>query len=160
MTEFKTGNADKLPFEKESFDVVWSENVQMNIGNKDNFCSEIFRVLKSGGKFVFHDVCLGIEKKVLYPVPWADDESISFLAEANEIKQLLKSFNFKISFWADKTEVSAEAFKKSAERIRKVGLPPLGLHLLMGDNTNEKIYNMARNLDEKRLTVVQCICGK
>jgi hypothetical protein len=105
-------------------------------------------------------VCLGIEKKVFYPVPWADDESISFLAEAYEIKQLLKSFNFKISFWADKTEVSAEAFKKSAERIRKFGLPPLGLHLLMGDNTNEKIYNMARNLDEKRLTVVQCICRK
>jgi ubiquinone/menaquinone biosynthesis C-methylase UbiE len=160
ITEFKTGSACRLPFEDETFDVVWTENVQMNIKTKNEFYSETYRVLRNHGKFVFHDVFSGNKNKVLYPVPWADDESISFLIEVKKVKQLLNSFNFKISFWADKTEISAEAFEKSAGKIKLDGLPPLGLHLLMGDNTVDKIRNMARNLVEKRLTVIQCICLK
>ena len=98
--------------------------------------------------------------EVYYPVPWAEDESISFLMELSEIKQLLKSFNFKVSYWEDKTEISALAFQKSLENIKQKGLPPLGLHLLMGENTIEKIKNMARNILEDIVTVLKCILKK
>jgi ubiquinone/menaquinone biosynthesis C-methylase UbiE len=159
-TEFKIGSATQLPFEDEMFDIIWTEHVQMNIEDKDKFYSEISRVLKNGGKFVFHDVFKGSIDEVYYPVPWADDSSLSILIESNKTRQLLKSFNFNISYWEDKTEISAEAFQKSVEKIYQNGLPPLGLHLLMGENTIDKIKNMALNLFEKRLTVIQSICLK
>jgi ubiquinone/menaquinone biosynthesis C-methylase UbiE len=159
-TEFKTFNGSEFPFDDEMFDVVWTEHVQMNIENKNKFYSEIYRVLKNNGKFVFHDVFQGNCDMVYYPVPWADDESISYLLSKNETEQILKLFDLKISFIEDKTEISAEAFQKSVENIKRKGLPPLGLHLLMGENTVDKIENMARNLAENRITVLQCICVK
>lgn len=159
-TEFKTFDGSKFPFDDEKYDIVWTEHVQMNIEDKNKFYSEIYRVLKSGGKFVFHDVFRGNSDMVYYPVPWADDESISYLLSKNEIEQLLNKFNLKISFMEDKTEISAEAFQKSVENTKRKGLPPLGLHLLMGENTIDKIENMALNLAEKRLTVIQSICLK
>ncbi len=159
-TEFKTFNGSKFPFDDEMFDVVWTEHVQMNIKEKNEFYSEIYRVLKKGGRFVFHDVFKGSIDVAYYPVPWADDYSTSFLMESNEIKKILKSFNYKIYYWEDKTKVSAEAFQKSVEKIHQSGLPPLGLHLLMGENSIEKIENMAINLAEKRLVAIQSICSK
>ncbi|MDX1701746.1 MAG: hypothetical protein R3250_14055, partial [Melioribacteraceae bacterium] len=85
------------------------------------------------------------------------DNSVSFLMKVSEVKKLLKSFNYRILSWEDKTEISATAFKKSSEKIKKDGLPPLSLNLLMGKNTVEKIENMAKNLLEKKLVVIQCI---
>jgi ubiquinone/menaquinone biosynthesis C-methylase UbiE len=159
-TEFITFSGSEFPFDDEMFDVVWTEHVQMNIEDKNKFYSEIYRVLKNNGKFVFHDVFRGNGDMVYYPVPWADDESISYLLSKNETEQILRLFDLKISFIEDKTEISAEAFQKSVESIKRKGLPPLGLHLLMGENTVDKIENMARNLTENRVTVLQCICVK
>ena len=159
-TELKTFNSNELPFDNKIFDVVWTEHVQMNIEDKIKFYSEIYRVLKNDGKFVFHDVFQGNGDMVYHPVPWADDESISYLLSKNETEQLLKSLDLIISFIEDKTEISAEAFQKSVENIKRKGLPPLGLQLLMGENIVDKIENMARNPDEKRLPVIQCICLK
>jgi ubiquinone/menaquinone biosynthesis C-methylase UbiE len=159
-TDFNTASATQLPFGDETFDVVWTEHAQMNVKEKSKFYSEIYHVLKKGGRFVFHDVFVEKNDEIFYPVPWADDKSISFLMKVNEIEQLLKSFNYKILLWEDKTEVSAEAFKKSSGKIKRNGLPPLSLKLLMGKNTIEKIENMVKNLVEKRLIVIQCICVK
>jgi ubiquinone/menaquinone biosynthesis C-methylase UbiE len=159
-TEFKMGDGSELTFEDESFDLVWTEHVQMNIKDKRKFFSEIYCVLKKGGKLVFHDVFNGNNGPVYYPVPWADDEAISFLLNRTEMEKLLESISFTISFIEDRTEISAEAFQKSVENIKRDGSPLLGLHLLMGENTMEKILNMSRNLVEKRVSVLQCICVK
>ncbi|MBB6477931.1 ubiquinone/menaquinone biosynthesis C-methylase UbiE [Negativicoccus succinicivorans] len=55
---FENGNAVKLPFEDESFDVVTSNYVYHNIigHNKQKLLLETFRVLKKGGVFVIHDL--------------------------------------------------------------------------------------------------------
>lgn len=55
---FEVGNALKLPFEDESFDVVTSNYVYHNITgkNKQKLLLETFRVLKKGGVFVIHDL--------------------------------------------------------------------------------------------------------
>ena len=55
---FKVGNAVKLPFEDESFDVVTSNYVYHNImgHNKQKLLLETLRVLKKGGVFVIHDL--------------------------------------------------------------------------------------------------------
>ena len=55
---FESGNAVKLPFEDECFDVVTSNYVYHNITghNKQKLLLETFRVLKKGGVFVIHDL--------------------------------------------------------------------------------------------------------
>ncbi|MBP2015206.1 class I SAM-dependent methyltransferase [Anaerococcus degeneri] len=55
---FEEGNAVKLPFEDESFDVVTSNYVYHNImgHNKQKLLLETLRVLKKGGVFVIHDL--------------------------------------------------------------------------------------------------------
>ena len=55
---FENGNAVKLSFEDESFDLVTSNYVYHNITgkNKQKLLLETFRVLKKGGVFVIHDL--------------------------------------------------------------------------------------------------------
>ena len=52
-TRFIQSNALELPFENGSFDVVWTQHVQMNIRHKLKFYSEIERVLASHGTFIY-----------------------------------------------------------------------------------------------------------
>ena len=59
-TEFKNGDATKLPFEDESFDCVTSNYVYHNIpGDKQKWLLETLRVLKKGGTFAIHDIMSG-----------------------------------------------------------------------------------------------------
>ncbi|MBR1560345.1 MAG: class I SAM-dependent methyltransferase [Clostridia bacterium] len=55
---FQAGNAVRLPFEDESFDVVTSNYVYHNITgvNKQDLLMETLRVLKKGGSFAIHDL--------------------------------------------------------------------------------------------------------
>lgn len=49
---FLKANAENLPFENESFDVVWCSNVTSFIKNKEKAIKEYLRVLKNGGTLV------------------------------------------------------------------------------------------------------------
>ena len=49
------GNALALPFPDATFDVVWMQNVGMNIADKRKLYGEIFRVLKPSGVFTCYD---------------------------------------------------------------------------------------------------------
>jgi ubiquinone/menaquinone biosynthesis C-methylase UbiE len=56
--QFLRANAERLPFDSEVFDVVLSECSFSPIPKKDRAARGIWRVLKSGGKFLFHDIFL------------------------------------------------------------------------------------------------------
>ncbi len=159
-TEFHHADTIDLPFEKESFDIVWSEHVQMNVENKQKLYEEIYRVLKPGGKLIFYDVFTGMEEKVFYPVPWADDSSTDFLIGQNETINLIESLNFKINYWEDITELSKDWFTTAFTKMKNRKPYPLGLHLVMGENSDEKFHNMVRNLNEDKITVVQAVVEK
>jgi len=47
--DYRQGSALDLPFEDMSFDVVWSQNVAMNIADRPRYYAEMRRVLKPGG---------------------------------------------------------------------------------------------------------------
>ena len=51
--KFFQGNATTLPFDDNSFDVVWTEHAQMNIVDKTKFYAEVSRVLRPNGAFCF-----------------------------------------------------------------------------------------------------------
>ena len=48
---------------------------------------------------------------------------------------------------------SIEFFNEVSARIEADGPPPIGIHLLMGDNARDKLQNHVRNLSEERASV-------
>ena len=53
--DFREGNAQDLPFQKNSFDVVYNVESSHCYGDMSKFVSEVFRVLKKGGNFCWTD---------------------------------------------------------------------------------------------------------
>lgn len=142
-----------LPYENEWFDIVWTQHVQMNIADKHRFYSEIARVLKPGGRFLFHDVFCESRDAPIYPVPWADDASMSTLVTESEARAIIEEVGLVIDQWVGTLPESVEFFNRVLTRIEAKGHPPLGIHLVLGDNAEDKLRNYARNLSEKRMSV-------
>ena len=151
--ELHQGSALELPFDDEQFDIVWTEHVQMNISDKNKFYSEIARVLKPGGRFVFHDVFRGSGDSPHYPLPWAEQETFSFLATEEEAREVLEQVGLAIDQWHVKIQESLEFFKMVIAKIDADGPPPLGIHILMGDNAKDKLQNYIGNLSQDRTSV-------
>ncbi len=152
--ELRHGSALEIPCEDERFDIVWTEHVQMNIADKNRFYSEIARVLRPGGRLLFHDIFRGLGDSPFYPAPWAEDESISALATETEARSIIEQVGLEIDQWIGKVQESIEFFKTVSAQIEADGPPPIGIHLLMGDNAKEKLQNYVRNLSEDRVSVV------
>ncbi|MEE8435603.1 MAG: class I SAM-dependent methyltransferase [bacterium] len=159
-SEFLHCSALDLPFEDGRFDRVWTEHVQMNISDKHRMYSEIFRVLKPGGKFMFHDVLAGKGGAALYPAPWAQDPSNSTLIAPEDLQELLQSLGLKVVHWEDCTQKSTDWFRKRVENIKKHGPPILGSHIIHGSQAKIRFENQVRNLAENRVTVVQAALEK
>jgi ubiquinone/menaquinone biosynthesis C-methylase UbiE len=156
-TIFQQGSALALPFDDASFDVVWTEHVQMNIADKGSFYRELGRVLKPGGQLAFHDIFAGAQSGLHFPVPWAADASISHLIAVEDLHALFEDLGFSQVRWQDLTAQSMAFFQSILERVQNEGWMPIGLHLLMGDDAAVKFGNVLRNLQENRLRVVQAV---
>ena len=156
-TTFRQASALDLPFPDSQFDVVWTEHVQMNISEKVGFYRELRRVLKPDGRLAFHDIFEGTREGVHFPVPWAQDASISHLISVEKVRALLEELGLSVSGWEDKSKASIAFFKSAQKRVRTKGWLPVGLHLLMGDDAASKFENMHRNLAEDRVRVIQAV---
>ncbi len=159
-TTFTHGSALDVPYPHASFDLAWTEHVQMNIEDKETFYGEIARVLAPGGRFVFHDVFLGPAGKLRYPVPWADEASLSHLIAPGDVSELLGALGFAPIEWRDVTEDARAWFHETTERVKRGATNRAGIHLLMGATAADKFANMGRNLDENRVNVIQAVLTK
>ena len=157
--EYRQGSALAMPFEDASFDAAYTQHVAMNIADKPALYAEIARVLKPGAVFGVYDVLQGPGGEVIYPTPWADDSSTSFLATPDEMRRLLETPGFRIESWRDTTAAGRAFFETVLARIAESGPPPLGLHLLLPD-FRPRAENMLRGLAEDRLAVIEIVCRK
>jgi SAM-dependent methyltransferase len=152
-TRFVPGSALALPFDNNSFDVVWTQHVQMNIADKNAFYSEIKRVLTTTGRFVYYDILSAHHAPIHFPVPWATDATLSHLMTAPGLHTLLQEMGWQRVQVTDETAKGIAFFDTLLNRITQKGLPALGLHLLMGGNALEKLQNLRTNLVEGRLVL-------
>jgi ubiquinone/menaquinone biosynthesis C-methylase UbiE len=159
QVEFRQASACVLPFEDSSFDVVWTEHVQMNIPDKRSFYAGLARVLAPGGRLVFHDIFQGDGGEPHCPVPWAEHPSISFLSPQTEIRNILEELGLTIRYWQDMSLPSQAWFEAADRKLAGAAAPPLGIHLLMGETAHTKVRNMANNFRERRITSVQAVCA-
>ena len=138
-------SALNIPFADNSFDVSYMIHVGMNIADKDVLFSEAFRVTKPGGVFGIYDVMLLGNCELQYPLPWAVEEDGNAIASATDYISALIKAGFSLKHEDDKTDFANSFFEKmSARTDSSEGPPPVGLHLLMGDLTTQKIRNMAK----------------
>ena len=160
LVDYRQGDATRLPFDDQTFDVVWTEHVAMNIPDKTQLYREMHRVLKPGGTLAIYDVLTGPSGPVLFPVPWARTPDMSFLVSPDELRRLLEETEFTVTDWSDTTEEARAWFVTLAEKIRKEGFPSLGFHLLLGGDFKEMAQNQGRNLQEGRIVVAQIVARK
>jgi len=155
--EYRHASALELPFADGSFDIVWTEHVQMNIADKRGFYTEAGRVLAPGGRLVFHDIFLGAGGEPCYPVPWADAPGLSHLVRPDDVRALFVEIGFEVRAWVDRTEAGREFFAQAVTQRAAGCAPSLGTHLLMGETATTKLRNMQVNLEQGRLTLIQAV---
>jgi sarcosine/dimethylglycine N-methyltransferase len=141
-----------LPFADGSFDVLFSQHVQMNIADKPGLYREARRVLVPGGRLALWDVVAGPEQPIRFPVPWALEPELSHLVTAEHLRSITAQAGFEARVWNDLTDVAVQAM----DTLLAAPPSPLGLQVFVPD-LPIKAANLARNLRENRVRVVQAV---
>lgn len=155
---FVHGDATDLPFAPASVDAAMTIHAAMNIPNKDALYAGARRVLKPGRVFAVYDVLQGEGGPVVFPVPWARDAALSYLATPEELRRLLRAAGFTVVEEIDSTEADWLWFRKMAERLETTGPPPVSFRAFFGEDFPEMARNQVRNLAERRIRTVTYIC--
>jgi MPBQ/MSBQ methyltransferase len=158
--KFHAASALALPIDDNTFDGALSIQMNMNVEDKLGWLKEVYRVLKPGGRAVLYELCGNKNTPVYFPVPWAQDSSMSFLVPPESFRDVITSAGFDIDVWNDKTDLARKAFADMMEPVGEPNLPELGTHLLVGNDILTKAYNLRRNLDEERVSLIETVAIK
>ncbi|MDH3759574.1 MAG: methyltransferase domain-containing protein [Gammaproteobacteria bacterium] len=155
------GSALSMPFADESFDGGYMLHVGMNIDDKAQLFREIFRVLRAGAAFGVYDVMRIDSGDLVYPVPWANDDSISCLATPDQYRRALTEAGFEIGAENNRRDFAIDFFARLRQRMAAGGGPPaLGLHTLMKESTAAKVKNMVDNIAAGYIAPVEMVVNK
>jgi sarcosine/dimethylglycine N-methyltransferase len=146
--EVHKGSALEMPFPDDSFDVVWMQNVGMNIADKQRLYAEIHRVLKPGGRYAFQEMAAGGAATSYFPLPWATDPDDSFLVSAEETYSVLGECGFIVELFEDTSDAH---LSRSAADAAPSALT-LGVYV---DNLAQKSANARRSLQEGQIRLVR-----
>jgi len=95
-----------------------------------------------------------------YPLPWSEDGSGAYLTTPADTQRHLET----VGFVGVATEYTGakylEGYKRAIALAAQGTLPPLGIHILLGENALEKTKNASRNIEERRTEPVRVICRK
>ncbi len=154
--KFHNASALDMPFPDASFDQVWSQHSSMNIDDKEHLFAEIYRVLRPGGRYAFHEIMAGAVSPLHFPVPWAPVPEINFLRSPEAERALLKETGFQEVEWIDK---SADTVAWLQQFATSAAAPPspVGLQLIYGAATPLMGQNLSRNLQENRVSIIIAI---
>lgn len=145
------GNALEMPFPDDTFDVVWMQNVGMNIANKRKLYEEIHRVLKPGGRFAFQEMAAGKEATAYFPLPWATEPADNHLVTAEEMQSVLDKHGFTAELFEDTSDSHLSA---STANATPAAPGQLGLAVFV-DNLAQKAGNARRSLEEGQVRLVR-----
>jgi SAM-dependent methyltransferase len=101
--EIREANALALPFQDSTFDHVWSYAVTMNIADKEGLAREVARVLKPGGRFSCNEIEQGVSGALVFPLPWATDETSSFIVSPEVMRVAFEASGLSILEQVDLT---------------------------------------------------------
>ena len=151
------GSAIAMPFPAASFDAAYMLHVGMNIENKAKLMDEVRRVLKPGAVFGVYDVMRTGDGDLAFPVPWARTARTSFVVRPGAYRRRLDCAGFDLGHEHDRSEFALDFFRDMRARVAEKGTPPLGLHIVMGKDFQDKTGNMIANLERKLIAPVEMI---
>jgi SAM-dependent methyltransferase len=158
QVSYRQGSALALPFPAGAFDAAYMLHVGMNIADKATLFAEVRRVLKPRGRFGIYDVMREREGSLAYPVPWAAVPETSFLESSATYTRGLAAVGFEVLALRSRREFALAFFAELRERIARAGAPPLGLHIVMGPTTPQKIANMVSALEAGLISPTEIVC--
>jgi sarcosine/dimethylglycine N-methyltransferase len=141
-----------LPFADGTFQVVFSQHVQMNVADKTQLYREARRVLADGGRLAIWDITDGAQSELDYPLPWADHATRSHLATPDQLSAVIESARFTIEHWDDLTDQAAATM----QTVLSLPDSPLGLHAFVPDFA-VKAKNLTQALSDGRLRTIRGI---
>lgn len=155
-TRFVHGSAIALPVADASVEVVWSQNMLMNVADKARLAAEVARVLKPGGLFAFEAVVAG-EGDALYPAFWAASAELSFLVTAEVLRATLGAAGLVERDWLDNTAQVVELGRRRLAALARSGPPLLDIGAIVPEQVAEKMRNGLRNNEEGRTRAIQAV---
>lgn len=154
------GDGQRLPYGDALFDGAYTQHVTMNVADRRTFFAEACRVLKNGAFFALTEHGLGPKGDPHYPLPWSADGGGAYLVRPSETRALLEAAGFEDIVLEDTGAKYVAAYKTMIEKAEKGVLPPLGIHILMGETALQNARNAARNIEEGRTHPIQLLCRK
>jgi sarcosine/dimethylglycine N-methyltransferase len=122
---FCVASATAIPFPDASFDAVWHIHMSMNVPGKAAMYREIARVLKPGGRFMLFDPIRGAGPDPVYPVPWADTATTSFVVTKAQMVETIVAAGLTEARVDDVTDEGLDWFAQLDAKTRSgVGVPP------------------------------------
>ncbi len=155
------GSALAMPFDDNSFDAAYMLHVGMNIEAKADLFAEIARTLRPGGLLGVYDVMRTGPGELAFPLPWAANTETSFVVTAEQYKTAFEAAGLELTAERNRGDFALSFFEAlQANSAAAGGPPPLGLHVLMGKSTPEKVKNMVANNVAHRIAPVELIARK
>jgi SAM-dependent methyltransferase len=146
--EVHQGSALDLPFADDTFDLVWMQNVGMNIADKQRLYDEIARVLNPGGRYAFQEMAAGPTPTSYFPLPWATEPADSCLVSMEEMRALLGESGLDVGLFEDTSDVHLS--RTTADSAPS----PLTLGVYV-DDLAEMAGNARRSLEEGQVRLVR-----
>ena len=116
---------------------------------------------RSRAVFGIYDVMRTGPGDLAFPVPWATTAGLSAVADSDRYKRALQGAGFNILAERNRRDFALAFFADlRAKTAAAGGPPPLGLHVLMGKNTPEKVQNMIDNISRGHIAPVELIARK
>jgi MPBQ/MSBQ methyltransferase len=104
---YDVGSATDLPYADGSFARAMLNHVGMNIADKAALFAEVRRVLEPGGTFAVYEQMRIGDGDLVFPLPWADDETSSFVETRHRYAELLRDAGFHVDRDEDRTAANA-----------------------------------------------------
>lgn len=158
---FNLGSVLDMPFAADQFDLATMLHVGMNIADKSALFAEVFRVLAPGGRFALYDIMTGTDAAAIdFPVPWSSTPAESFVVAPDIYRGVAEAAGFELVAERDRSAFATDFFQRVAAQTAANGVPPVGLHLLMGEAAAERYGNAAKATIDGRLSPWEMVFRK
>lgn len=159
--EFLCVDAVDLPMPDASFDIVWSQYSLLNIEDQPELFSEVVRVLKPGGSFVFETQCQGPKGDIYLPVFWAEVATTNHIRTPAQMEHNLTAAGFLEIAFEDRTAAVLTAARRRLQAAEAdEATNKLWLGLIVPKDATTKMQNSILNNEEGRALVMRGLFRK